>query len=244
MNVKEIIRQNRLISMIGRVYMICRLFQGRGKALAGGKDTRIAIIDIHAEATSEKQALAFFLDGRVSAVLGTHTHVQTADERILSYGTGFITDAGMTGSMDSVIGVKKEIIIEKFLTGMPARFEISETDVHFNGVFLSIDETNGKTTLIERIDIKMNAIAASVIPALLLYHLFSFTLRLCAPAYFGDSGELIAMAYTLGNHHRLFISFYQNCFYIPIANPAFRMNLMSAVFAAASLSFYHCVLLL
>ncbi len=146
-----------VISMIGRVFMQptdCPFRAAEAALSEIKKETRIAIIDIHAEATSEKQALAFFLDGRASAVLGTHTHVQTADERILAYGTGFITDAGMTGSMDSVIGVKKEIIIEKFLTGMPARFEIAETDVHFNGVFMSIDETNGKTTLIERIDLK------------------------------------------------------------------------------------------
>ncbi len=116
--------------------------------------TPVIIVDIHAEATSEKQAMGFFLDGKVSAVIGTHTHVQTADERILSGGTGFITDVGMTGPLDSVIGVKKEIIIRRFLTGLPEKFEISNSDIHLNGVILNIDETTGKSQNIERIDLK------------------------------------------------------------------------------------------
>lgn len=118
------------------------------------KTTPIIVVDIHAEATSEKQAMGFFLDGKVSAVIGTHTHVQTADEKILPNGTGFITDVGMTGPFDSVIGVKKDIIIRRFLTGLPEKFEIANNDIHLNGVILNIDETTGKTHNIERINIK------------------------------------------------------------------------------------------
>lgn len=116
--------------------------------------TPVIIVDIHAEATSEKQAMGFFLDGKVSAVIGTHTHVPTADERILPNGTGFITDAGMTGPFDSVIGVKKDIIIRRFLNGLPEKFEIANNDIHLNGVFLSIDTDSGKTKDINRINIK------------------------------------------------------------------------------------------
>lgn len=118
------------------------------------KITPIIIVDFHAEATSEKQAMGFFLDGKVSAVVGTHTHVQTADERILPNGTGFITDTGMTGPFDSVIGVKKDIIIRRFLTGLPEKFEIANNDIHLNGIIFNIDPDSGKTKNLERINIK------------------------------------------------------------------------------------------
>lgn len=97
-------------------------------------------MDMHAEATSEKCALAWYLDGRVSCVLGTHTHVQTADERILPFGTAFISDVGMTGPYDGIIGVNREIVIQKFLTHMPVRFEVATGRVQFNAVYLEIDE--------------------------------------------------------------------------------------------------------
>jgi hypothetical protein len=116
--------------------------------------TPVIITDIHAEATSEKQAMGFFLDGRVSLVAGTHTHVQTADNKILKGGTAYITDAGMTGPFDSVIGVEKEIILRRFLTGMPERFEIAKGDVHLNAVLVSVDEATGRASSIERIDIR------------------------------------------------------------------------------------------
>lgn len=116
--------------------------------------TPVIIVDMHAEATSEKQAMGFFLDGRASLVAGTHTHVQTSDERIFKGGTAFITDAGMTGPFDSVIGVEKEIILRRFLTFMPEKFEIAKGDVHLNAVAVSIDEETGKALRIERIDIK------------------------------------------------------------------------------------------
>ena len=112
------------------------------------------IIDFHAEATSEKMALAWHLDGRASAVIGTHTHVQTADERILTAGTAFITDAGMTGPTDSVIGVRKEQAIARFLYQTPHRFEIPKGPVHLNAVLLDINAKTGKATGIERIQIK------------------------------------------------------------------------------------------
>lgn len=115
--------------------------------------TNIIFVDFHAEATSEKVALGWHLDGRVSAVVGTHTHVQTADERILPGGTAYITDAGMTGSSDSVIGVKKELAIGRFLTQMPIRFEVAKKDIRLNGVVVAIDEMSGSAVSIERISL-------------------------------------------------------------------------------------------
>jgi 2',3'-cyclic-nucleotide 2'-phosphodiesterase len=119
-------------------------------------ETNCILVDIHAEATGEKRALGFYLNGRVSAVLGTHTHIQTADEEILSEGTAYITDVGMTGPHDSVIGVKKEIILEKILSGMPVRHEISQTGLQINAVFIEIDQKSGKAVRIERIKRKID----------------------------------------------------------------------------------------
>jgi metallophosphoesterase (TIGR00282 family) len=119
-----------------------------------GSDQKIVFVDFHAEATSEKGALAAYLDGRVSAVVGTHTHVQTADERVLPEGTAFITDAGMTGARDSVIGIRKELSIQRFLTQMPVRYEIAKKDPVLCGVVVSIDELTGKATGIERVQVE------------------------------------------------------------------------------------------
>ena len=117
-----------------------------------GLETHITIVDIHAEATSEKKALGFYLNGRVTAVIGTHTHVQTADESILSGGTAFITDAGMTGPIDSIIGMSKKAVIEKFLTGMPRRFEVARSGkVCINGVLVKAYASNGRAFHIERL---------------------------------------------------------------------------------------------
>jgi 2',3'-cyclic-nucleotide 2'-phosphodiesterase len=115
--------------------------------------TPIIFVDFHAEATSEKLSLGWYLDGKVSAVIGTHTHVQTADERILPDGTAYMSDAGMTGSFDSVIGIRKELAIEKFLTLLPVRFEVAKKDIRLNGVVIEIDEQNGKALSIERISV-------------------------------------------------------------------------------------------
>ena len=114
-------------------------------------DTKIIIIDFHAESSDEKKALALWLDGKVSAVLGSHTHVQTADEQILPNGTAFITDVGMTGAFESVIGVKAQKSIAYFLHGTPQRFDTAEKDEHLNGIILNIDEESGKTLSIKRI---------------------------------------------------------------------------------------------
>ncbi|MCK9479319.1 MAG: TIGR00282 family metallophosphoesterase [Firmicutes bacterium] len=113
----------------------------------------IIILDFHAEATSEKIAMGYFLDGKVSAVVGTHTHVQTADERVLPGGTAYITDIGMTGPSNSVIGVKKEIIVEWFLTQMHQRFETSQNPVFLSGVIVTVDGNTRNATSIERISI-------------------------------------------------------------------------------------------
>lgn len=115
------------------------------------QETPIIILDFHAEATSEKVALGWFLDGKVSAVLGTHTHIQTADARVLPQGTAYITDVGMTGPRDSVLGVKKEIIINRFLTQLPAKFELATGAIQMNAVVLDIDEESGKSRHIEAI---------------------------------------------------------------------------------------------
>jgi len=113
--------------------------------------TKNIIVDMHAEATSEKIAMGWYLDGKVSAVIGTHTHVQTADERILPEGTAYITDVGMTGARDSVIGVKKEIIIKRFLTQIPLRFEVAKGIGQICAVVVEIDSDTGKAKSIIRI---------------------------------------------------------------------------------------------
>jgi len=113
--------------------------------------TKIIIVDFHAEATSEKIAMGWYLDGRASLVAGTHTHVQTADEKILPNGTAYITDLGMTGPIDSVLGINTESIIYKFLTQMPVRFEVAKGPSELNGIVVDLDELTGKALAIERI---------------------------------------------------------------------------------------------
>ena len=118
------------------------------------KETNIIVVDFHAEATAEKKALGYFLDGKVSAVFGTHTHIQTADAQILSGGTGYITDLGMTGPEESVLGVKKEIIIEKFRKGFTTMFETADTPAFMQGCIFTIDRDSGKTVEIEPITLR------------------------------------------------------------------------------------------
>jgi 2',3'-cyclic-nucleotide 2'-phosphodiesterase len=147
-----------ILNLIGRVFMSpndCP-FRSADKVIAElKKETPVIIVDIHAEATSEKVAMGWYLDGKVSAVIGTHTHIQTADDRILPEGTAYLTDVGMTGPFDSVIGIKKEIILQRFLMQMPIRFEVSDKDIWFNGVLIEIDEKSGKALSIQRLQIKM-----------------------------------------------------------------------------------------
>lgn len=118
-----------------------------------GSQSRVVIVDMHAEATSEKYAMGWYLDGRVSLVFGTHTHVQTADERILPAGTAYITDVGMCGPFDSVIGMEKETVIRGFITQLPRQFEVAQENVVLQGVIADIDEENGKAKAIRRLRI-------------------------------------------------------------------------------------------
>jgi metallophosphoesterase (TIGR00282 family) len=113
--------------------------------------SKVVLVDFHAEASSEKVAFGWYLDGRVTAVVGTHTHIPTADETVLPKGTAYITDVGMTGPYDSVIGVRKELVIEKFLSGMPARFEAANGDVRLCAVLVECDDRTGRATRMERL---------------------------------------------------------------------------------------------
>jgi len=149
-----------VINLMGRVFMqaIECPFRAAKREIEKIKDkARVIVIDMHAEATSEKIALGWYLDGLVSAIIGTHTHVQTADEHILPQGTAFISDAGMTGPYDSVIGRKKEQILSRFLTQMPTKFEMAEGDIQLHGVIVDIDEKTGKADSIKRIQEKLAA---------------------------------------------------------------------------------------
>jgi 2',3'-cyclic-nucleotide 2'-phosphodiesterase len=148
-----------VLNLQGRVYMEsidCPFKAAERELLLLKPQVKVIIVDMHAEATSEKYALAWYLDGRVSCVLGTHTHVQTADERILPFGTGYISDVGMTGPYDGIIGVDRELIIEKFLKHMPSKFEVAKGSVQFNAVILEIDEKTGKTLKIQRLSRVIN----------------------------------------------------------------------------------------
>ena len=119
-------------------------------------DALPVLVDFHAEASSEKQALAHYLDGRVTAVIGTHTHVQTADERILPKGTAFMCDAGMTGGQGGILGVSIESVMPRFLTGMPARFEMCESDPAFDGAVIETDDATGLAKSITRVHLSIS----------------------------------------------------------------------------------------
>jgi metallophosphoesterase (TIGR00282 family) len=146
-----------VINLSGRVFMegVDSPFKVADRELAGLDAHKVVIVDFHAEATSEKAAMGWHLDGRVSAVLGTHTHVQTADDKILPNGTAFITDAGMTGAFDSIIGMKKEESLRRFITQVKQSFEVAEKDIRLQGVRLEIDSESGRALGIERFTIKM-----------------------------------------------------------------------------------------
>lgn len=143
-----------VVNAMGRVFMlnIDDPFAGVLREIEKVKQrARIVFVDFHAEATSEKIAMGWHLDGKVTAVVGTHTHVQTADDRILPKGTAYLTDVGMTGPHDSIIGVEVEPALSRFLTGMPARFETATANPRLNGVIIEADESTGLATDIERI---------------------------------------------------------------------------------------------
>jgi metallophosphoesterase (TIGR00282 family) len=145
-----------VLSLQGRVYMPpidCPFFIGAAAIDRARKQTNIILVDFHAEATSEKQAFAWYVDGRVSAVVGSHTHVQTADERVLPHGTAYITDLGMTGPYDSVIGSIPDLALERFLKQMPARLEPASGNPRFCGAVIDIDESSGLAHSISRISV-------------------------------------------------------------------------------------------
>ena len=143
-----------VLNLQGRTFMaqIDCPFRGAEWALNKiSQETKVVFVDFHAEASAEKQALGFFLDGKVSAIVGTHTHVQTADERILKNGTAYITDSGMTGPYDSIIGMKSDAALNRFLYQTPQKYQTADEERHLSGVFLKVNSTTGKALEIERI---------------------------------------------------------------------------------------------
>ena len=144
-----------VMNLQGRVFMASNDDPFRkADELLKDVQAKVILVDIHAEATSEKISLGWYLDGRVTAVVGTHTHVPTADEQVLPNGTAYITDVGMTGPYDSVIGVKKELVVGKFLNNMPVRFEAATGDVRLCAVVVDCDEGTGRARGIERVIVK------------------------------------------------------------------------------------------
>ncbi|MGH7323442.1 MAG: TIGR00282 family metallophosphoesterase [Candidatus Rokuibacteriota bacterium] len=143
-----------VLNLMGRVFMSpidCPFRKADAVIPELRKETSIILVDMHAEATSESVAMGWYLDGRVSAVVGTHRHVQTADERILPRGTAYITDVGMTGPIDSVIGVDTDIILQRFLTQMPVRFEPAKGPAALHGVVITVDPETGRASDIRRL---------------------------------------------------------------------------------------------
>ncbi|MDH3503261.1 MAG: TIGR00282 family metallophosphoesterase [Nitrospirota bacterium] len=143
-----------ILQLMGRVFMpmVDCPFRVAERELAQlTTQTHCILVDMHAETTSEKMAMGYFLDGKVSAVLGTHTHVQTADEQILPQGTGYLTDVGMTGPVQSVIGMKPNLVIQKFLTQLPRRFEVATGPSVLSAAVLNLNHATGKTTHITRL---------------------------------------------------------------------------------------------
>jgi 2',3'-cyclic-nucleotide 2'-phosphodiesterase len=152
-----------VLNVMGRVHMgsLDDPFRAADREVTAlAERTRVIFVDFHAEATSEKIAMGWFLDGRVTAVVGTHTHVQTADARVLPGGTAYITDVGMTGPHDGVIGVEKAPVIQKFLSGMPTRFEAASGDPKLHGVIVTADEVTGKATDITRLSLTLDELEA------------------------------------------------------------------------------------
>ncbi len=154
-------RKALIVNLQGRVFMPNHVedpFRAVDEILsAQGKQAAVVIVDMHAEATSEKIAMGWYLDGRASMVFGTHTHVQTADERILPGGTAYITDVGMCGPLDSVIGMERENVIQGFLSQLPRQFEVAKENVALQGVIVDVDDGNGKAKAIRRLRVGWEA---------------------------------------------------------------------------------------
>jgi metallophosphoesterase (TIGR00282 family) len=148
-----------VINLEGRVFMKhldCPFRIGEKEIETLRRETPIDLVDFHAEATSEKVAMGWFLDGRVTAVLGTHTHVQTSDEKILDGGTAYITDVGMTGPLDSVIGIRKQVAVNRLLTQIPWKFDVATEEVEMQGVIVEVEEETGRSKRIQRIRVPLN----------------------------------------------------------------------------------------
>jgi hypothetical protein len=148
-----------VLNLEGRVFMKnldCPFRVGEKEIEILRQQTNIIIVDFHAEATSEKMAMGWFLNGKVSAILGTHTHVQTSDERILNEGTAYITDVGMTGPLASVIGIRKQVALERLLTQIPWKFDVATEEIELQGVVVEIDSKTGKSKDIRRIKVPLD----------------------------------------------------------------------------------------
>lgn len=157
-----------VINVMGRVFMapMENPFAVVKRELAAVRETaRVVLVDFHAEATSEKIAMGWHLDGEVTAVVGTHTHVQSADDRLLPDGTAYITDVGMTGPHDSVLGVEKKVVLRRFLTALPGRFETARGDPRLHGVLVTADPDTGRATAIERLSLTPADLEAPPAPA-------------------------------------------------------------------------------
>jgi metallophosphoesterase (TIGR00282 family) len=148
-----------VLNIQGQVFMPAQCdspFRSADEELGRLKDAKVILVDFHAEATSEKVAFGWYLDGRVSAVIGTHTHVATADETIRPGGTAYLTDAGMTGAYEGVIGFSKDRIIEKFLSQTPRSFETAKRDIRLSGAVIEVDEETGRARRIERLQVRVD----------------------------------------------------------------------------------------
>ena len=148
-----------VLNLQGQVFMPAHSdspFRIADEELARAGDVKVIVVDMHAEATSEKQAMGWYLNGRVSAVIGSHTHVPTADETVLPGGTAYLTDAGMTGAYEGIIGFARDRIIEKFLSQTPRAFETAKKDIRISGAIVAVDEETGKAKAIERVQVRVD----------------------------------------------------------------------------------------
>jgi 2',3'-cyclic-nucleotide 2'-phosphodiesterase len=143
-----------VMNLIGRIFLdpLDDPFRAADAILAAHSQVKVVFCDMHAEATSEKTAMGWYLDGRASAVVGTHTHIPTADARVLPHGTAYVTDVGMVGPRDGCIGMDKNVVLQRFLSGVPNRFVVASGIVTFNAVLVTISASTGRATSIQRVD--------------------------------------------------------------------------------------------